>query len=310
MSYNKIMAYNVEYNWLIFQNSPYNIEEWWSLVLKEFSFFEVATNSSTEKYAIRHWEYVSPTQMKNRRIRLLFDIIANTESERRALLKTVQRAFAPEQNPSPFNSKLWKELSFLDIEMTQWKCNCQVLQWIQLSDFANQKRLWISVELITESPYFYSNQEYSLTTTNTLMWMKLPTKLPFKWSYHQKLVNIQYTGIVDSPVYVEITILDNDSSNYPNDNIKIIHQTETELETLYIENISELELAVWDIITVDSETRRCYLYHNETPTDISWFIAVWSDRPSLSLWKNFLSVDTGVWDNECITATLKWKNLF
>ena len=80
MEYNRVMAYNVKYNWLTFVNSPFIQQEWWSLVLKEFSFFEVATQSKTEKYAVKHWEYVNPTQMKNRRIRLLFDVIATYQS--------------------------------------------------------------------------------------------------------------------------------------------------------------------------------------------------------------------------------------
>jgi len=83
--------------------------------LKEFSFYEVATSSSSEKYAIRHGEYVSPTMMKNRRIRFLFDILADTEEERWTLLERVKRAFAPEANPTPFNNKLWKDLEFMDV---------------------------------------------------------------------------------------------------------------------------------------------------------------------------------------------------
>jgi hypothetical protein len=59
--------------------------------------------------------------MKNRRVRILFDIIANSEQERRTLLKKVQRAFAPESNPSPFNERLWKDLSFLDVDCIEWK---------------------------------------------------------------------------------------------------------------------------------------------------------------------------------------------
>ena len=103
MWYNRIMAYNVKYNWLTFLNSLW--KNWW-LMIKEFSFFEVATQSTTEKYAIQHWEYVNPTQMKNRRIRILFDIVASNEKERRDILKRVQRAFIPEANPTPFNDRL------------------------------------------------------------------------------------------------------------------------------------------------------------------------------------------------------------
>lgn len=309
MGYNRIMAYNVKYNWLTFLNNPY-IQEWWCLVLKEFSFFEVATQSSTTKYAIRHWEYVSPTEMKNRRIRLLFDIIANTEAERRTLLKQVQRAFTPDSNPSPFNDNLWKELSFLDVDCIEWKCKCQVLQWIQLSDFANQKWAGISVELITDSPYFYSNQEFSLETTNTLAGMKLPTKLPFYRSYHQKLVNISYEWVVESPLYIEMKILDNDDDNFPFNRIKIIHKTEHNIQVMYINDVTDLWLNIGDYIIVDSENRRCYFKHGDTTTDISGLVEAGSERPCLQLGTNIISVDTWVWDNECIEAKMTWKNLF
>ena len=309
MGYNRIMAYNVKYNWLTFLNNPY-IQEWWCLVLKEFSFFEVATQSSTTKYAIRHWEYVNPTEMKNRRIRILFDVIANNEEERRALLKQVQRAFTPDSNPSPFNSKIWKELSFLDVDCIEWKCMCQVLQGVQLSDFANQKRAGVSVELITDSPYFYSNQEYSIETKNTLAGIKLPTKLPFYRQYHQKMVNINYEWIVESPLYIELKIVDNDDDNFPYDRIKVIHKSEQWIEVLFINDVIELNLNIGDKIIVDSENRRCYFQHDNTKQDITGLIEAWSDRPSLQLWTNIVSIDTGIWDNECIEATIKWKNLF
>ena len=303
------MVYNVKYNGLTFSTIP-TTREWWCLVLKEFSFFEVATNSKTEKYAIRHWEYVSPTEMKNRRIRLLFDVIANSEQERRTLLKQVQRAFTPESNPSPFNEKLRKDLSFLDVDCIKWECKCQVLQGVQLSDFANQKRAWISVELITDSPYFYSNQEYSIETRNTLAWIKLPVKLPFYRQYHQKLVNISYEWIVESPLYIELNILDNDDDNYPYDRIKIIHQSEQWIEIMYINDVIELWLHIGDKIIVDSENRRCYFEHGDTRQDISNLIEPWSNRPSLQLWSNLISIDTGIFENTCIEATIRWKNLF
>lgn len=309
MGYNRIMAYNVKYNGLTFLNTP-TLQEWGSLVLKEFSFFEVATQSNTTKYAVRHWEYVNPTEMKNRRVRILFDILANNEQERRALLKKVQRAFTPESNPSPFNERLWKDLSFLDVDCIQWEWKCQVLNGIQLSDFANQKRAWISVELITDSPYFYSNQEFSLETKNTLAGIKLPVKLPFYRQYHQKVVNINYEGVVESPLYIELNIVDNDDDNFPYDRIKIIHQSELWLEVMYINSVLELNMAIWDKIIVDSENRRCYFVHGDTKSDITSLIEVWSDRPSLYLWSNIISIDTGVRDNECIEATIKWKNLF
>lgn len=301
------MAYKVEYNWLRFLNNPTNIETWWSLVLKEFSFFEVATSSSTEKYAIRHWEYVSPTMVKNRRIRILFDIIANSEEQRRALLKTVQKAFTPEINPTPFNKKLRKNLSFLDVDCEEWNCKCQVLQWIQLSDFANQKRAWISVELITDSPYFVSNKEYEITTRNTLSWVKLPENFPFKWQYYKWVAN--YNWIINSPINIEMEILDTNSNYYPYNKIKVISQWENNNWVLYVENIWSLWIVAWNKIIIDAWERRCYLQNDDWKEDITWFVAIWSERPSLEVWKNIIAIDTWVW-NECIEAKIKWNDLF
>lgn len=304
------MAYNVKYNWLTFVNNPLFKQEGGILCLKEFSFYEVATSASSEKYAIRHGEYVSPTLLKNRRVRFLFDILADTEQERRALLSKVQRAFAPESNPSPFNEKVWKDLSFMDVDWSLWECKAQVYQWVQLSDFANEKWVWISAEVITDSPYFYSKQEYSFETKNTLAWIKLPVKLPFYRAYHQETVRIDYIWTVDTPLHVEMEIKDNDDDNFPYDRIKIIIQSDNWLQIMYINDIIELWLNIWDKIIVDSEKRRCYFQHGDNKTDISWLVEAWSDRPSLTLWKNIVSIDTWVRDNECIEAVVKWKNLF
>ena len=304
------MAYNVKYNWLTFVNNPLFRQEGGILCLKEFSFYEVATSASSEKYAIRHGEYVSPTLLKNRRVRFLFDILADTEQERRALLSKVQRAFAPEWNPSPFNDKVWKDLSFMDVDGSLWECKAQVYQWIQLSDFANEKWVWISAEVITDSPYFYSKQEYSFETKNTLAWIKMPVKLPFYRAYHQEMVRIDYVWTVDTPLQVEMEIKDNDDDNFPYDRIKIIIQSENWLQIMYINDVIELWLNIWDKIIVDSEKRRCYFQHGDNKTDISWLVEAWSDRPSLTLWKNIVSIDTWVRDNECIEAVVKWKNLF
>ena len=308
MWYNRTMAYRVKYNGLEFLNTP-TLKEGWSLVLKEFSFFEVATNSNTEKYAIRHGEYVSPTQMRNRRVRLLFDILANTEEERRDLLKKVQRAFTPESNPSPFNERLRKEISFLDVNCDERVAKCQVLQGVQLSDFANEKRVGISVELITDSPYFRSRQQFALETSNTLSWIQLPTKYPFSWQYYEKRIDIEYEGIVESPLYIELSILDASNDNFPFDKIKILQLSDLWLKILYINDISELWLTTGDKIIVDSWSRRCYLLHENTRTDITGVIEVGSERPSLYVGDNIISIDTGVWD-ECIDATIKRENLF
>lgn len=301
------MVYKVEYNWLRFLNNPAFIEEWGSLILKEFSFFEVATNANSEKYAIRHWEYVSPTEMKNRRIRFLFDIVANSEEERRALLKRVQRAFTPEANPSPFNKNLWKDLSFLDVDCAEWKCKCQIYKWIELSDFANEKRVWISVELITDSPYFYSNQEYSITTTNTMSWIKLPVKLPFKRQYYRWVIN--YNGVISTPARIDMEILQNNSSFYPMNKIKIVCNSENWYEVLHLENISSLWLSIWDKIMIDTKNRRCFLTTVNWTEDITWLVSLWSWRPYLVWWTNVISIDTWDW-RESIEAQITRNNIF
>jgi hypothetical protein len=59
---------------------------------------------------------------------MLFDILADTEEQRWYLLKKVQRAFSPEQNPSPFNENLWKKLTFTDVNEDIWECECQVIK--------------------------------------------------------------------------------------------------------------------------------------------------------------------------------------
>ena len=218
MSYNKIMVRNVKYNGLTFLNSPYFRPVGGFLCLKEFSFFEVATQASTEKYAIRHGEYVSPTEKKNRRIRFLFDILADTEAERWERLKKVQRAFSPEQNPSPFNPNLWKTLTFEDVEGNERFTKCQVLKGVELSDFGNEKRVGISVELITDSPDFKNTSLNSLTGgRNTRMGRLLSTTLPFNRKYYREEIN--YEGVMDSPCIITCRITDN-TSPFPHGNLQ------------------------------------------------------------------------------------------
>lgn len=305
MGYNRIMAYNVKYNWLTFLNTAF-LHNWGCLVLKEFAFFEVATQSSTDKYAIRHGEYVNPTLLKNRRIRFLFDIIANTEEERWELLNKVQWAFAPENNPSPFNENLRKELSFMDINCKEWKCKCQVLKGIELSDFANQKWVWISAELITDGIHFESGEEHSTTIFNTQMWIRLPVKLPFKWKYYKAEIHHNW---LSSPVKVEMTILNKNNDKYPFNMIKIINQRENKLDVMHIEEIGSLWINVGDKITVDSEKRRCYFKNHEWEVDITGLVRLGSSRPSIENWDNTIAIDTGT-RTETIEAEIKWKDLF
>lgn len=300
------MAYNVRYNGLNFVNTPF-LQNGGCLVLKEFSFYEVPTQSTTEKYAIKHWEYVNPTMLKNRRIRFLFDIIANSEEERWELLNKVQRAFAPERNPNPFNEKLWKDLTFLDVNCKEWKCKCQILQGIQLSDFANEKWIGISAEVITDNTYFYSSTEHEVVIKNTMMGIQLPVNLPFKRKYYKGIIDYNWT--ISTPLKIELRILDTKNSNYPFWTIKIASQKDDIIEALHIDGIRGLGLNIGDKIIVDTENRRCYYENSNWKSDITGLVKVWSSRPVLDGGRNVIAVDTGVW-NECIEATLKWKDLF
>ncbi len=284
------MVYNVNYNGLTFLNAPYFRLEWWFLCLKEFSFFEVPTSASTEKYALRHWEYVSPTLKKNRRIRILFDIIANTEQERRILLKKVQRAFSPEQNPSPFNTNLWKELTFQDVEGKTRKTNCQVIQWVQLSDFANEKWATISVELITDSSEFKSYEEITYSNgRNTRFWKRLWTELGFHWEYYTNVINYWWT--IDSSMIIKMEMLEENA--VPNKKINIVHTWEWEEEAFQIDNIDDLNLQVWDTIVVDTDERKVMLVNSLWITDITWMVTLWSQWSLLKFWENIVAIDTG-----------------
>lgn len=134
------MVHNVSYNGLTFVNSPRRIGDG-ALVLKEFGFFEVPTVTKVEKYAMRHGEYVSPTEKRNRRVKILFDIIAPDEKARWAMLKKVQRAFSPVHDPSPTNPLLRKQLTFMDVEGSVREMQTQVIKGLELSDYANEKRV-------------------------------------------------------------------------------------------------------------------------------------------------------------------------
>ena len=306
MSYNKIMVHNVKYNWLTFLNSPYYRPENWFLCLKEFSFFEVATSASTEKYALRHWEYVSPTLKKNRRVRMLFDILADSEEKRRTLLKKVQRAFAPESNPSPFNKNLWKELVFTDVNWDVWKAECQVIQGIQLSDFWNEKWVGISVELITNSSEFKSFKEKSYTEwRNTRFWKRFNTELWFQYEYYRDIISYEWT--IDSPMLITLNI--EQENSVPNKKINLSHKWNGSYEGFQIEDVDTLELGVGDKITIDTDLRKVMLYQGETETDITWLVALGSQRPLLKLWDNIIAIDT--WAVfRTIGVEVKWNEVF
>ena len=283
------MVHNVKYNGLIFLNSPYLRVQGGFLCLKEFSFFEVATQASTEKYAIRHGEYVSPTEKKNRRIRFLFDILADSEEERRTLLKKVQRAFAPESNPSPFNEKLRKDLSFETVDGNVWQCKCQVYKGLELSDFANEKWVGISVELITDSSEFKNEITHSLTGgRNTRMWLIL-NNASYQYQYYRE--NLEYDGVTDSPVVITCTITDA-TNPFPHGNMQIIHDYDGGRETMQIENLDQFTWSEWDIIKIDTDKRRVYVTQWEFTEDITGLVVLGSQRPSVRFWNNNIAIDT------------------
>lgn len=300
------MVHNVKYNGLYFLNSPFFRQPGGFLCLKEFSFFEVATQASTEKYAIRHGEYVSPTEKKNRRIRFLFDILAETEQERRALLKKVQRAFSPEANPSPFNKNLWKKLTFMDVNGEERATNCQVLRGIELSDFWNEKRVGISVELITDSPDFKNTNTNKIEWgRNTRMGIRLNTWLPKNREYYREEIN--YEGVNDSPV--KITCKITDLNPCPNKNIQIIHDYEGGYETLRIEGVEEIQRNIWDELEIDTDKRRVYLKQWEKVEDITGLVVLGSERPLVKYGKNTIAVDTGA-VFKVMDVNIDWYELF
>ena len=288
------MIKNVQYNWLSFVNNPFFDVERGFLCLKEFSFFEVSTSASTEKYAITHWEYVSPTLKKNRRIRMLFDIIAWDEKKRWELLKQVQRAFSPEANPSPFNKNLRKKMTFEDVDDEVWTCNCQVIQGIQLSDFANEKRVGISVELITDSSDFKSIVDNTVQGRNTRKGKKFWFSYPTKMEYYRDI--IEYDGVIDGPVIINMEMIEENALELP----KITFTQKWEWKESYFQlDVSDLQVSVGDVIQIDSGKRRVYYIKGENKTDITGLVILWSNRPLLKLWENIFSIDTGA----------KWKKI-
>lgn len=302
------MVHNVEYNWLRFLNNPFFRNEKWFLCLKEFSFFEVSTSASTEKYAIRHWEYVSPTLKKNRRIRMLFDIIADSEEKRRFLLKQVQRCFSPEQNPSPFNENLWKKMSFQDVNWDTRECNCQVIKGIELSDFWNEKRCWISVELITDSSEFKNSYTQTFKDwRNTRFGKRMLEPLWFGIEYEYYRDVIKYEWVIDWTFRMRLQIVENNP--VPNNKINITHEWNGEIEALQIADVDELGLEKWDMIILDTDERRAILISKSWFTDITWMITLWSQRPLLKLWDNIIAVDS--WASEkTINVEIEWNEVF
>ena len=297
------MVHNVKYNGLIFLNSPYLRVQGGFLCLKEFSFFEVATQASTEKYAIRHGEYVAPTEKKNRRIRFLFDILADSEEERRILLKKVQRAFAPESNPSPFNEKLRKDLSFEDVE---WRCKCQVYKGLELSDFANEKRVGISVELITDSSEFKNSQTHSLTNwRNTRMWLIL-NNTSYQYQYYRE--NIEYEGVTDSPVIITCTITDA-TNPFPHGNLQVIHDYDGGRETMQIGDLDQITRSEWDKIIIDTDKRRVYAVQWEFTEDITGLVVLGSQRPAVRYGNNNIAIDTAE-TFKVMDVDIEWFDLF
>lgn len=285
MMYSKILAHSVRYNGLDLVNSPSLHLPGGFLCLKEFSFFEVPTSISTEKYAMRHGEYVSPTEKKNRRIRILFDILSESADERWYWLRKIQRAFSPEQNPSPLNPKLWKELTFMDQGGKERSCKCQVLKWVELSDFGNEKRASISVELITDSSEIRSAEKNTLRTHNTRQGVKLGVKSPTPWRYYRE--EIAYNGVLDAALSVVCTITKDGAFPLNYLSIKcgdLVWQ---------LHNINALNLQIGDRIEIDWLQRHAFLWKWGEKTDITGMVALGSQWPILTVEPVMVSVDCG-----------------
>lgn len=299
--YSKILAHTVSYNGLQFNNNPNLALEGGFLCLKEFSFFEVPTTISTEKYAMRHGEYVSPTEKKNRRIRLLFDIIATSAEERRYWLRKVQRAFSPELNPSPLNPNLRKRLTFMDQSGKERECKCQVLKGVELSDFGNEKRASVSVELITDSAELRSAKKTVVSTHNTRLGVKLSPKLPFARKYYRE--KVQYQGVLDAPLSIVCQVLK--ANAFPLNFLSIKCG-----ELLWqLHNINTLDPQVGDVIEIDSLQRRVFLQRGEEKSDITGLVVLGSQWPQLTLEPTMVSVDCGKLE-KVLDIDLIWQEVF
>lgn len=299
--YSKILAHTISYNGLQFNNNPTLHIPGGFLCMKEFSFFEVPTSISTEKYAMRHGEYVSPTEKKNRRIRLLFDILAESAEERWYRLRKVQRAFSPELNPSPFNPNLRKRLTFMDQSGKERECQCQVLKGVELSDFGNEKRASVSVELITNSAEIRSTIKTIIKTKNTRQGIKLGTKLPFSWQYYHEA--LEYQSVLDTPLNIICSITE--AQSFPLNYLSV--KCWSLLWQLH--NINSLNTQVGDQIKIDSLQRRAYLIKGEEKSDITGLVALGSQWPRLTVEPTMVSVDCGRLE-KVLDVDLVWQEVF
>ena len=84
------------------------------------------------------------------------------------------------------------------------ECQCQVLKGVELSDFGNEKRASVSVELITNSAEIRSTTKTIIKTQNTRQGIKIGTKLPFSWQYYHEA--LEYQGVLDSPLNIVCSI--------------------------------------------------------------------------------------------------------
>jgi hypothetical protein len=107
-----------------------------------------------------------------------------------------------------------------------------------------------------------------------------------------------------------MTIADSDTSKYPYDKIKIVFKAEwDEMRALHINGVNELELEIWDKITVDSEKRRVYLENVDGTSDITGLVTAGSERPVLQGWNNQIWIDVWVRDT-VISADIKRNKVF
>jgi hypothetical protein len=199
-------------------------------------------------------------------------------------------------------------LTFTDVNEDIWECECQVIKWIELSDFWNQKRVWISVELITNSSEFKnSDTQFYNEWRNTRFWKNLlePVWFGIEYQYYRDIIDYQW--VIDSPLSIQIQITAENPA--PNNKINITHEYEWDWEALQIDNVDSLELEIWDMIILNTDERKAILIKPTWFTDITWLITLWSQRPLLKLWENIMAIDT--WASEkTMNITYEWNEVF
>ena len=304
--YNRLIVHHIQFNWLSFLGNPSHHRTGANLYIKEFWFFEQPTLVGREKYAMRHDSYVLPAMRDNRTYKLLFDIIGDNEQERWDMMKKVQRAFAPDSNPSPTNTHVWKKLSFMDVQWKQWEVDVQVNQWWwpQLSNYNNTKRVGILANLISRTSLIFSKKLYTLEDRNHLLWTLLPTNVPLKMWYHKEIVH--YEWVIDTPLSCRITALVNDATP-----LKTLTVYTRNLDKDSVLQIKWVDLQYWDIVEIDWNNQLIFLtkYHGTVRKDITGLVSLNSIRPLLTIGENIIAVDCEKWE-EVLNVVWEWRDAF